>query len=60
MGGAWESLTSIGFGSGGLVTITSGKDLVALVNKGSIAGSPPSIVTTQQTDAFFQINPTAK
>lgn len=60
MGGAWEYLVSMSLGSGGMITATSGDDLANLYNKGAIAEGKPMIIPTQQTDVFFQVNPTAK
>jgi len=60
MGGAWEYLTSMGLGTGGMVTATSGGDLSKLYSMGALAENKPMIIPTQQTDVFFQVNPMAK
>jgi len=43
-----------------MITASSGESMVKLMTGGSIKKSLPSIIPTQGTDTFFQVNPTAK
>ena len=59
-GGKWLSLTSIALGTNSGVTATTGKELVALRQKGALGASIPAIIPTQDPEVWYQVNPAAK
>jgi hypothetical protein len=60
MGGAWRTASSLVVGNRSMITASSGESMVKLMTGASIKKSLPSIIPTQGTDTFFQVNPTAK
>lgn len=58
-GGSWQFLTSLGLGTGGMITAESGADIVKLYNSGSLSPNIPAIIPTQEPEVFFQVNPRA-
>ena len=60
MGGAWRTASSLVVGNRSMITASSGETMVKLMTSASIKKSLPSIIPTQGTDTFFQVNPTAK
>lgn len=59
-GGNWQFLTSMSMGTGGMITVESGKDLVNLFNSDVLAANLPAIIPTQEPEVYFQVNPKSK
>jgi hypothetical protein len=59
-GGNWQFLSSIGIGTGSMITVESGKELVNLFNNDVLSSNLPAIIPTQEPEIYFQINPRAK